>query len=133
MVIAIRKESNGSIYIDKNIYSDDRFKDVDLSSAPYNYTRLEMSDEYSDCISSDFNSDLTFNYEAYYARKNVQAQREYEGNIVALIRKKYTIDQELAILRQRDTKPEEFEEYNAYVEECKAFIKENVNVQNSLA
>lgn len=44
--------------------------------------------------------------------------------IVAEIRKKYTINDELAILRQRDSKPQEFEEYNTYVENCKAKYKE---------
>ena len=47
----------------------------------------------------------------------------YEKKIVYLIRDKYTIDDELAILRQRDTKPEEFAEYNAYCEECKNIVK----------
>ena len=39
------------------------------------------------------------------------------------IRKKYTISDEFAILRQRDDKPEEFAEYNAYAEKCKAEVK----------
>ena len=47
----------------------------------------------------------------------------YENKIVAEIRKKYTVNQELAILRQRDTKPEEFKIYNEYVENCKAKVK----------
>ena len=36
-----------------------------------------------------------------------------------LIRRKYTLSEELAILRQRGTKAEEFEAYNAYAESCK--------------
>lgn len=44
--------------------------------------------------------------------------------INALIRERYSISDELAILRQRDTKPEEFAEYNAFVEECKAKVNE---------
>ncbi len=48
----------------------------------------------------------------------------YEELVISLIRQKYTINQELAILRQRDTKPDEFEEYNTYCEECKAKAKE---------
>ena len=48
----------------------------------------------------------------------------YEDKIVSLIRKKYNINQELAILRQMDTKPEEFVEYNKYVESCKQKVKE---------
>ena len=43
----------------------------------------------------------------------------YEQRVVNEIRKKYSIDDELAILRQRDTKPEEFAEYNAFVEKIK--------------
>jgi hypothetical protein len=44
----------------------------------------------------------------------------YEQRVVNRIRKVYSIDDELAILRQRDTKPEEFAEYNAFVEKVKA-------------
>lgn len=44
----------------------------------------------------------------------------YEERVVNRIREKYSIDDELAILRQRDTKPEEFAEYNAFVEKIKA-------------
>ena len=62
------------------------------------------------------------------ARKNRETNPEsweqlYETTIIRKIRKRYTLNQELAILRQRDTKPEEFAEYNAYVEQCKAEVK----------
>lgn len=43
----------------------------------------------------------------------------YEQRVVHRIREVYSIDDELAILRQRDTKPEEFAEYNAFVEKIK--------------
>ena len=43
----------------------------------------------------------------------------YEERIVSRIREKYSVNDELAILRQRSTKPEEFEEYNAFVEQIK--------------
>lgn len=49
--------------------------------------------------------------------------RTYEQKVTCLIREKYTQDAEFAILRQRDTKPEEFEEYNNYCEECKNKVK----------
>ncbi|MDU1893027.1 MAG: hypothetical protein E6767_20310 [Dysgonomonas sp.] len=49
----------------------------------------------------------------------------YSGRIIALVRAKYSIDDELAILRQRDTKPEEFKEYDGFVEECKVRAKDN--------
>lgn len=44
----------------------------------------------------------------------------YEQRVVDRIRAVYSVDDELAILRQRDTKPEEFAEYNAFVERIKA-------------
>lgn len=50
----------------------------------------------------------------------------YEERVVELIRLRYDINSELAILRQRDSKPEEFAEYNAYCEECKLQAKEEV-------
>lgn len=43
----------------------------------------------------------------------------YEERVVNRIRAVYSVDDEIAILRQRDTKPEEFEKYNAFVEQIK--------------
>ena len=43
----------------------------------------------------------------------------YEQRIVLRIRDKYSVDDELAILRQRDTKPDEFAAYNDFVEGIK--------------
>ena len=137
MVIAIRKEPNGSLYMDKDIYSRTQevqdengnitiqplFSDETLSQPPYNYTKVEIDDVYSDCQASDFNDDLTFSVEKYNARKQAIANEEYENKVVALIRQKYNVNQELAILRQRDAKPEEFAEYNEYVEQCKEQVK----------
>ena len=53
--------------------------------------------------------------EKYNAMKSVEIER--------LIRKRYSISDELAILRQRDEKPEEFAAYHAYAEECKRAVK----------
>lgn len=44
----------------------------------------------------------------------------YEERVVSRIRAIYSVDDELAILRQRDTKPDEFAEYNRVVEAIKA-------------
>ena len=43
----------------------------------------------------------------------------YEERVEQLIREKYSVSQEFAIQRQRETKPDEFTEYFAYCEECK--------------
>ena len=50
----------------------------------------------------------------------VTPELPYAQRVVDRIRAKYSVDDELAILRQRDTKPEEFSEYNAIVEQIKA-------------
>ena len=67
------------------------------------------------------------------ARKNRKADSAsweflYEAEIIKKIRERYSLNQELAILRQRDSKPSEFEEYNAFVEECKASVKKEMGI-----
>lgn len=52
-----------------------------------------------------------------------QVQAEYENAVNAKIREKYTLSQELSILRQKDEKAEEYAEYYDYCEECKAVAK----------
>lgn len=56
-----------------------------------------------------------------------QVQAEYENAVNAKIRERYTLSQELSILRQRDSKPEEYNAYNAYCEACKAEAKARYN------
>lgn len=56
----------------------------------------------------------------------------YEERVVQLIRERYDLDAELAILRQRDSKPEEFAQYNAYCEQCKAQAKQEQEPQEEV-
>lgn len=57
-------------------------------------------------------------------KREIVDTRSYSEKVVAAIREKYSLDEELALQRQRDTKPEEFQEYFNYCEECKAKYKE---------
>ena len=59
--------------------------------------------------------------------KNELLKIPYEQRVVDRIRLKYSVDDELAILRQRDTKPDEFIAYNDFVERIKAEEKEAVS------
>jgi len=43
--------------------------------------------------------------------------------LIPLIRKRYSMDDEIAIQRQKETKPEEFQAYFNYVELCKTSLK----------
>lgn len=73
--------------------------------------------------------DMTPEEVAAMEAQAAQAEREYwqsvsyDEAVDAQIRKRYSVSQEFAILRQRDEKPEEYAEYFAYCEECKAFVK----------
>ena len=67
------------------------------------------------------------------AKKNREVNEKswadlYEAVVEEKIRKRYTVNQELAILRQRDSKPDEFAEYNAYAEKCKAEAKAELDM-----
>ena len=62
------------------------------------------------------------------AKLNGTQERHYPDLVTEKIRKKYSIDAELAILRQRDEKPEEFAEYNAYAEACKAEARKELEL-----
>jgi len=55
-------------------------------------------------------------------------EQQYPKLVEKYIREKYSLSDELAILRQRDTKPEEFTNYYNYAEECKAKAKQDLNI-----
>ena len=69
--------------------------------------------------------------EEVLAREKAEADAEatywanvsYDEAVDIEIRKKYTVSQEFAILRQKDEKPEEYAAYYTYCEECKAYVK----------
>ena len=52
----------------------------------------------------------------------------YEQRVQQSIRERYSFDDELAILRQRDTKPDEFAAYYEYAEQCKAQAKKQMQL-----
>lgn len=66
-----------------------------------------------------------------YTEEELEKQNldKYENRVVELLREKYSLNQELAILRQRDEKPEEYAAYNEYAEACKTKAKIELNIQ----
>lgn len=68
-----------------------------------------------------------FSQSNYDERKKNLEYKRYKNLVRSLIREKYDEDDEFAILRQKDEKPEEFERYNAYAEECKEKAKGEIN------
>lgn len=72
-------------------------------------------------------TELVLTKEQIQAELELAKQNQYESLIVSKIRQKYTINQELAILRQKEEKPEEYQEYYDYVEQCKQEAKNAIN------
>ena len=70
--------------------------------------------------------DATPEEESAYAeeKKKYFPEKTYEQLVSEYIRRKYSIDDEFAILRQKEEKPEEYAAYYAYAEECKARARE---------
>ena len=61
--------------------------------------------------------------ERLLAQLNGTLDKEYSALVSRKIRARYSLSDELALSRQRDAKPEEWEAYNAYCEKCKADAK----------
>jgi len=61
-----------------------------------------------------------FNYDTVIVPNPVT----YGKTIAALVREKYSQDDEIAIIRQKETKPEQYEEYFNYVENCKIIARD---------
>ena len=74
MYIAIRKDLNGKIHIDKFLF---RHRDVnDLTGSLY--SKVEIPDDTFDYVSHmDFNDDLTFNQEKFEAR--IQREEDFRN------------------------------------------------------
>ena len=78
------------------------------------------------CINGEF---VEMTPEEIAELEAMQVKPDYKENIVSAIREKYSVDDELAILRQRDTKPEEFAEYFNFVENIKQNLKNEETTQ----
>ena len=82
---------------------------------------LETIDEYEEI------DDSVLEKEAEEARRHTL--EKYPLYVEEGIREKYTVSDELAILRQRDTKPEKFEEYFAFCEAVKTKAKKDLGIE----
>ena len=58
--------------------------------------------------------------------KNISKDKLYANLVSKLIRERYSVDDEMAILRQKETKPDEYEAYNAFCEDCKAKARKEI-------
>ena len=62
--------------------------------------------------------------EADAAEQPSQTKAEYDAEVERLIALRYSYGKEIEVNRERDTRPEQFAAYMAYVEECKVRARE---------
>lgn len=55
---------------------------------------------------------------------NIRNKEDYGNQVNDLIRRRYSLSEELGILRQKEVKKAEYDAYFAYCEQCKAEAKE---------
>ena len=65
------------------------------------------------------------------ARKNGTLELLQDKLVTKLIRNKYTLSQELAAVRQRDTKPEKFKEFSDFADKCIAEVNELLGIEKT--
>lgn len=86
-------------------------------------------------VDVELDCDINFGVDKYINGAVIKGERgadygmnypSYERLVDQRIRNKYTVSEELALLRQRDAKVSEFAEYNAFCEACKAEARAEV-------
>lgn len=56
--------------------------------------------------------------------ETLDREHEYEERVNSLVRERYTLSQELSLLRQKDSKSGEYRAYYEYAEGCKSRARE---------
>lgn len=113
----IFKEHHEAVEAQEAVYSTELIKEYPSGGKEYKTVLITPATEAKEAW------DEYENIQVYIPYTEAELQEQYENYVNTLIREKYTLSQELAILRQRDTKPEEYAAYNAYCEECKTEAK----------
>lgn len=107
---------NGELYLIKTVFENGGKYAEKICPIPETPGK-EAWDEYEDILV----------YIPYTAEElEEKARAEYERKTDRLIRKRYTLSQELSLLRQQQEKPEEYAEYFAYCEACKRAAKAEI-------
>lgn len=118
-------DSNRTLEIKKNMkYWKKGFYDAPQGGA------VEITDEYYNQLlngqSTGFEIQEDSNgYPTLVKSEQIIVKMSYEELTEKHIRERYSIGDELAILRQKDIKPKEYQLYFDYAEECKNRAKES--------
>lgn len=80
------------------------------------YKHINSDGTYRECTKEEINA---IKEQEEYDKQHQYDEYTYSQLVSKFIHEKYTIDDEIAITRQRDIKPEEWIMYNEFCEECK--------------
>lgn len=83
----------------------------------------------SDGLTAKAIAAMTYNAEDYEEADEMPVtidETAYKAAVERFIRERYSVADELALLRQRDSKPQEFAAYNEFAEQCKATAKAEI-------
>ena len=61
--------------------------------------------------------------------RRIPTKALYSREVEKLIRERYSVSDELALLRQKDVKPDEYLEYCRYAEDCKAKARKHLGYE----
>ena len=105
---------------DKMLFGTEKYlgKTWFINNTPLAEPLVELPEHFEELTEEELEEERKYN--EYIGHKKIGI------HVDELIRERYSISEELAILRQRDVKPDEFAEYNAFCEECKRKIKEEM-------
>lgn len=96
------------------------FFNIGNGKTHYNYNETEKEIEQPD-------GEKVTIYE--YDQVTIQGEVNRESMIDAVIRERYSINEELAVQRQRDSKPKEFESYNDFCESVKEQVRMDFDIK----
>lgn len=77
-------------------------------------------------VYADNGDSITVTWEEYTPEP--VPEPSYEHQVEALIAERYTVKNEIALLRQQNRKPEEFAAYDDYCEACKEQVKQKLGM-----
>ena len=106
-------------------YTEESFPHADILK--FGYQEIVLQDQFKNCQFEDFdfiNGRYSFNEKKFNARELKEKNQRYEHLVETKIRKKYSLNDELSIHRQKDAKPTEWQNYYKYCEQCKAEAKQ---------
>lgn len=66
--------------------------------------------------------------QVYIPYTDEQKQKVYKQRVIAYIRKKYDMDDEIALTNDRESKPQEYAEYQTYREACKSLARKELGL-----